>query len=148
MRYPIITKIRNFVRNIVVMVRMIFLRSFYGMQIGKGTIVSFNSILDKTNPKGLIIGSYSYISNGAIVLAHDYINSRHTDTKIGDNVFIGSYAVIMPGIIIESNAIIAAGAIVTKNVASGTIVGGNPAKVISSGVNIGKFGKKTLTHDK
>ena len=49
---------------------------------------------------------------------------------IGDDVWIGANSVILPGVTIESGAIIGAGAIVTKNVPRNAIVGGNPAKVI------------------
>ena len=45
---------------------------------------------------------------------------------------IATGSVIMPGVEISSDSLVAAGAIVTKNVASGTVVGGNPAKVIST----------------
>ncbi|TWT05481.1 acetyltransferase [Planococcus sp. CPCC 101016] len=49
---------------------------------------------------------------------------------IGNNVWIGGRAVINPGITIGDNAVIASGAIVTKDVPPNTIVGGNPAKAI------------------
>lgn len=49
------------------------------------------------------------------------------DTRIGDGVWIGMRAMIMPGITIGEGAIIAANAVVTKNVEPYTIVGGNPA---------------------
>lgn len=52
------------------------------------------------------------------------------DTVIGDGVWIGMRAMIMPGIKIGEGAVIAAGAIVTKDVEPYTIVGGNPAKPI------------------
>ena len=52
--------------------------------------------------------------------------------EIMDNVFIGSNAKIMPNVRIGPNAIVAAGAIVTKDVPEGTIVAGVPAKVIGS----------------
>ena len=51
---------------------------------------------------------------------------------IHDNVFIGYQAVIMPCVTIGPNAIVAAGAVVTKDVPPGTIVGGVPAKVIGT----------------
>jgi len=49
---------------------------------------------------------------------------------INDNVWLGRCAMIMKGVEIGEGSIIAAGAIVTKNVPPNTIVGGNPAKVI------------------
>ncbi len=49
---------------------------------------------------------------------------------IGHNVWIGGRAIINPGVTIGDNAVIASGAVVTKNVPDNTIVGGNPARVI------------------
>lgn len=50
--------------------------------------------------------------------------------KIGDNVWIGGRVVIVPGVTIGNNAVIAAGAVVIKDVPSNVVVGGNPAKII------------------
>lgn len=61
---------------------------------------------------------------------------RNTDLEFGlpihieSNVWIGGNAVILPGVTIGENSIIAAGSIVTKDVPANTIVGGNPARVI------------------
>ena len=52
------------------------------------------------------------------------------DTIIGNDIWIGFNATIMPGVTIGDGAIIASNATVTKNVAPYTIVGGNPAKEI------------------
>lgn len=49
---------------------------------------------------------------------------------VEDNVWIGGSATILPGVTIGKNSIIAAGAVVTKDVAANTIVGGNPAQFI------------------
>ena len=49
---------------------------------------------------------------------------------IGKNVWIGSNATVLPGVSIGDGAIVAAGAVVTKDVPENTIVGGVPAKVI------------------
>lgn len=50
--------------------------------------------------------------------------------KIADNVWIGSNVTVLPGVTIGKNAIVAAGAVVTKDVAENTVVGGVPAKYI------------------
>ncbi len=67
--------------------------------------------------------------------AEEYSGRGKYDVNYGkidiyDNVFIGAYSTIMYNVKIGPNAIIAAGSIVTKDVEPGTIVGGNPAKVI------------------
>ena len=50
--------------------------------------------------------------------------------KIGNRVWIGIAATILPGVTIGDNAIVAAGAVVTKDVPANTVVAGNPAKII------------------
>jgi virginiamycin A acetyltransferase len=61
------------------------------------------------------------------------------DTVIGSDVWIGNSATIMPGIKIGHGAIIGTNALVTKDVAPYTIVGGNPGKLIRS-----RFEQKTI----
>lgn len=61
------------------------------------------------------------------------------DTIIGNDVWIGNSATIMPGIKIGDGAIIATNAVVTKDVEPYTIVGGNPAKLIRN-----RFDDKTI----
>lgn len=50
--------------------------------------------------------------------------------RIGDDVWIGGGALILPGVTIGNRAIIASGAVVTKDVPSDVVVGGNPARII------------------
>jgi len=52
--------------------------------------------------------------------------------RVLDNVFLGTGALILPGVTIGPNAVVAAGAVVTHDVREGTVVGGNPARVIGS----------------
>ena len=88
------------------------------------------------------------VSTGATFICHDTINSliNHLDgsenkkklkneykpIEIFDNVFIGANVTFCPGVKVGPNVIVAAGAVVTKDIPEGTIVGGVPAKVIGS----------------
>jgi virginiamycin A acetyltransferase len=56
--------------------------------------------------------------------------SGYKDTVVGNDVWIGYNATIMPGVKIGHGAIVGSKAVVTKDVSSYSIVGGNPAKVI------------------
>ncbi|MCL4141209.1 UNVERIFIED_CONTAM: hypothetical protein GTU68_002992 [Idotea baltica] len=58
--------------------------------------------------------------------------------EIGSNVFVGMDSILMPGVKIEDNVIVAAGSVLVKSVPSGVIVGGNPAKIIGDYFNYKK----------
>lgn len=51
---------------------------------------------------------------------------------IGDNVWIGGGAVVLPGVTIGDNSVIGAGAVVTKDVPANVVAVGNPARVVRS----------------
>lgn len=57
---------------------------------------------------------------------------RRAPIQIGNDVFIGAGATLMPGVRIGNRVIVAAAAVVTKSIPDGYIVGGNPARVIGS----------------
>src|SRR5215468_4837498 len=52
--------------------------------------------------------------------------------KIGNNVWIGMHAIILKGVTIGENSVVAAGAVVTKSVPANTVVAGNPATVVKT----------------
>jgi len=93
-----------------------------------------------TNPEYTRLGNNVMLS-ACTILGHDgsvaVLNrsygkklDRVGKVDIKDNVFIGHGAIILPDVTIGPNALVAAGAVVSKNVPEGTIVAGVPAKVI------------------
>jgi len=92
---------------------------------------------------GVEIGERTLVGSGALIWDTDFHpldpEMRRVDTtagalsapiQIGSDVFIGGRAVILKGVSIGDGAVVAAGAIVTKDIESGDVVGGNPARVI------------------
>ena len=93
----------------------------YGVTIGKNCLISSN----------VGISSYNHIQNSInrrIEENQDYKYSK--SVRIGDNVWIGMNACILPGIEIGNNSIIGSGSVVTKNIPANEIWAGNPAKFI------------------
>lgn len=92
----------------------------------------------------LHIGSNVVITGPVTILTHDYSSfvcmrrypereravAAMREVTIGDNVFVGWGATILPGTIIGENTIIGAGAVVSGNIKSDSVYAGNPAKKI------------------
>lgn len=118
-----------------------------GCHIGENTRISKSAIIDRANPKGVHIGNNTRVLIEAMVLAHDYSrgllegHSMWVDTYIGDNCVIGGRSMIMPGVHIGNHVYVAGGAVVTKSVPDHSIVAGNPARVVKTGVVISDMGQ-------
>jgi len=102
--------------------------------IGDNVVIAFDVRLDFSG--GLIIGKNTLISKNTIIETHDHGMDPHAlpdfkTLEIGENVWIGMNAVILPGVRkIGKNAVIAAGSVVTKEVSENILVGGVPAREI------------------
>lgn len=97
-----------------------------------------NSLIDTLFPEQIEIGDDFISAPGSIVLAHDASTLMYTNkyrvqkTKIGNRVFLGANSVVLPGVTIGDNVIVGSGAVVSKDIASNSVVAGNPARVICS----------------
>jgi len=107
--------------------------------IGEKTFIGHETLI--TGGKSSIkIGNYCDISDRVTLVCGtheiDYDSKRIAGMGIGkpivieDGVWIGSGSIILPGIKIGSKSIVGAGSVVTKDVAPGQVVAGNPAKII------------------
>lgn len=141
--YGFIATCRTRLRDVVLLLRRLYLVKVWHMDIHPFTLVSRKAVLDRTYPRGIHIGEGSAISFDAVILSHDHIVGKHTHTFIGKYCQIGARSIVMPGITIGDHCVVAAGAIVTKDVPPRSIVAGNPAKVIRSGIMTTNWGKIT-----
>ncbi len=104
------------------------------IQIGRDSLIGEDCVLDGRDK--LVIGNHVDIASQVMIYNSEHdINDPHfspisAPVKIEDYVFIGPRVIILPGVNIGRGAIVAAGAVVTKDVPPFTIVGGVPARTI------------------
>lgn len=105
-----------------------------GIEIGEGTIIGQNAFLD--GRAKLKIGNFTDIASDVMIYNSEHdINAEdfhaiEASVEIGDFVFVGPRVIILPGVKIGKGSVIAAGAVVTRDVSEYAIVGGVPAVVI------------------
>ena len=109
----------------------------YGQNITIGKDVFINTSCHFQDQGGITIGAGSLIGHCVVLatLNHEENPARRGDLhpapiRIGENVWIGAHATVCPGVTIGDGAIVAAGAVVTRDVPANTVVGGVPARVI------------------
>lgn len=108
----------------------------YNIRIGEGAFLNFGCIvLDVVT---VDIGRNVHIGPAVQILTADHprdakLRAQNLEcgrpVAIGDNVWIGGGAIVLPGITIGENAIVGAGSVVTRDVPPGATVCGNPARL-------------------
>lgn len=120
---------------------------FIGVNIGDNCRIYGNPYsMFSTEPWCIKIGNNVHITKGCEFITHDggtlifrhlYPDLEYTaPITIGNYVYIGINTIILPGVTIGNNCIVAAGSVVTKDIPSNTVYGGVPAKFIK---NIDKY---------
>lgn len=105
-----------------------------GFKMGDCSVVNQKCRLDSRG--GIEIGNNVSISAEVCILTADHdprtpdFSHRHAPVKIEDFAFIGTRAMILRGVTVGRGAVVAAGAVVTKDVGTSEIVAGCPARVI------------------
>lgn len=96
---------------------------------------------ERAEPYLITIGDNCQITAGVKIFTHGGSKAvRHISpkfdvfgkVKIGNNVYIGNNSLIMPGVTIGDNVLIAAGSVVTHSVPDNVVIGGNPARILCS----------------
>ena len=103
------------------------------VKIGKNVVVMNNALFMAAGgitieDDVMVAANVQLISNNHDLYDHQILTCK--PVRLKRNCWIGAGATILPGITVGENAVVAAGAIVTKDVEDNTVVGGNPARVI------------------
>ena len=126
--------------QILIKMRICYYRK-KGIKIGHNFKISPETYIDLHKPEYIEIGSNVQITRWAMILCYDsskdmevfkkYLKKHpYGRVKIGDNVYIGTQSVIMPGVTIGDNVIIGANSVVTHDIPPNCIVAGTPARKI------------------
>lgn len=122
-----------------------------GVKLGKNNFIA--SKFWSTEPYLIEIGDNCSITTGVKIFTHGgakAVRKTHPrfdffgKVKIGNFVYIGANSLIMPGVKIGDNVLIAAGSVVTKSIPSNVVVAGNPAKYVCG---IDNFIKKNAKYN-
>jgi len=111
-----------------------------GTKIGKNTRITHGVFLEEFYPELITIEDNVHIGPNTLIVTHDSSANCMDpgfpvickEVHIKRNVYIGTGAIILPGVTLGEFSIVASGAVVTKDVPSRTIVAGIPAAVIGS----------------
>lgn len=133
-------------RRIVAAKRFYYTR-VWGMDIHPTVSFSLSARFDKTYPKGIHIGAWSYIAFDAAILTHDMTRGLYLHTRIGERCFIGARSIILPGVAIGDECVVGSGSIVTKDVPPRCVVAGNPATVLRQNIQVGPYGRYATADD-
>ncbi len=94
--------------------------------VGNDTVIGNNVMM---GPEIIILSGGHHFADTSKPMTQQGATDRKP-VIIGDDVWIGTRSIILPGVKINSHSIIGAGSVVTKDVPEWAIVGGNPAKII------------------
>lgn len=140
-RYCIVAKRFKCIGSNVYFGRFVTLKNMRGASFGNNVSIHDSCYIDALG--GLELGNDVSIAHHSSILTFNHTWSNHSlaikynpikcaPVKINNDVWIGCGVRIMPGVEIGARSIVAAGSVVTRNVPSGVIVAGVPAKVIKS----------------
>jgi maltose O-acetyltransferase len=107
-----------------------------GLKLGANCYIVRSAIIDASLPWLISIGDNCTISANVIILSHDASIKRYLGyskigaVTIGNMVFIGAGAIILPNVHVGNNVIIGAGSVVTRDIPDNSVVAGNPAKAV------------------
>lgn len=113
----------------------VMLQRMRGVKIGQDVWIGYGALIETGYPELVTIGDRVVIGIRSTILAHF---QEITGVTIKNDVYIGTCAVILPGITVGQGAVISAGSVVTSSVPPMTVVQGNPAKrVAECGIPLG-----------
>lgn len=134
----------TFSQLLVAACKRFYLKAVWKMDIGSGAVIASGVNLDRINPRGIHIGADTFVAYEAAIQTYDAAQDADLDTWIGKNCYIGERCTILPGKTVGDNCILRPGTVVTKDIPSGSIAQGHPARVVESGIQTKRHGQQVM----
>jgi len=119
--------------------RSIWLRA-RGVTLGERTSISLSSRFEASPRAGIFIGSDTLVAFKSLLTTRAGQGTPRP-IRVGARCFIGGGSLVLPGVTIGDECIVAAGAVVFDDVPDRCIVAGNPARVIRRDIKVGPYGR-------
>lgn len=145
-RDPFLAGTRNRLLQVVAryapgaMTTRVTLHRLRGVQIGDGTFIGTDALIETSYPQLVSIGEGVAIGIRSVIIAHfrGSVNLDRPSVVIEDNVFIGPGVIILPHVRIGFGSVVTAGSVVSRSVPPMTMVQGNPARPVAKcGIPLG-----------
>lgn len=104
-------------------------RLIWGMDIAPSAVIAPSAMIDRTWPRGIHIEADCVICEEAVVLAHDFTRGIYVDTRLCARTYVGPRAIILPGVTVGEDCVVAPGALVTRDMPPRHEAWGNPAEI-------------------
>lgn len=120
------------------------------LRLGRNVYIGPSVHLDWDYGHLISIGDEATLVSGSRILCHDASSNRRlgvtwcAPVTIGDRAYIGADSLILPGVAVGVDAVVAAGAVVSRDVAPGTVVAGVPARCIGTTAELDRRRRELL----
>jgi acetyltransferase-like isoleucine patch superfamily enzyme len=111
-----------------------------GVKIGRDVFIGFGVEMDTNHPELIEIGDHVTISHRCIIASHMATDvetplqklypPRSAAVRIGNGAWVCVGVIVLPGVTVGENAVVGAGAVVTRDVPANTLVAGSPARAV------------------
>lgn len=131
-------QLRSF-RSMLLNLRNIWLRR-KGVVLGARPSISLSSVFETSPGANITIGDDTLVAFKTLLTTRAG-GGAPRPIRVGARCFVGGGSIILPGVTIGDECIVAAGAVVSEDVPPRSIAAGNPARVLRTGIEVGPYGR-------
>jgi len=127
-------------RRRIIRLRKRWVKFRMGVDFDCTVIISLSTRFVARSPGMISIGAETLLAFKTLIVSHDPRFDADRAVVIGRRCFLGGGSMVLPGVTIGDESVVAAGAVVAHDVPSRCVVAGNPARIVSRDIKVGPYG--------